>query len=362
MKSKLQNVVRIITLICLFLVSWDGWAQADCMTGSGPASNFFNTCESGTSYTDPDDYEFRVNANKTMVINGDVNITGTLTIDLDGINSSLTILGSGSLNAANITFKGSASAGHIFIIDGSMVVTGTLDFNRLPIDIDGTGTLDAPNIIQADDVTCADDSDCPTVTYTTCDDGTDGTFCAEVLPVELSFFKSIVMEDALELRWQTVTEENNDIFTVERSKDAKNYETLGTVAGAGNSFETLNYSFVDTSPLLARSYYRLKQTDFDGNYEYFGPILVNWTNINSSKIAISPNPAQAGTAVELLTGAEEEEHYEVRILTLEGEEMSRSRQSGGRSIIFLEDNLSPGIYLLELSTANFKKHKRLHIK
>ncbi len=332
------------------------------MTGSGPTSNFFTTCESGTSYTDPDDYEFRVNANKTMVINGDVNITGTLTIDLDGINSSLTILGTGSLNAGNITFKGSASAGHIFIIGGSMVVSGTLDFNNLPIDIDGTGTLDAPNIIQADNISCIDDLDCPTVTYTTCDDGTIGTFCAEVLPVELSFFKSVVLEDAVELRWQTVTEENNDLFIVERSRDARNYETLDSVDGAGNSFETLNYSFVDTNPLLARSYYRLKQIDFDGNYEYFGPITVNRTSINSSKIAISPNPAQAGTAIELITGAEEEEYYEVRILTLEGQEISSGRQSGGRSIIFLEDDMNPGIYLLELSAESFTTHQRLYIK
>jgi len=72
-------------------------------------------------------------------------------------------------------------------------------------------------------------------------------------------------------RWipSTVTSEiNNDFFTLERSRDAMDSEIIGFVEGAGNSSQTLHYEFVDYDPLPGISYYRLKQTDFDGSYEY----------------------------------------------------------------------------------------------
>lgn len=354
-------MVRILIMVYFVFASYHSMAQADCMASAG-MSNFFNTCETGTSYSDPDDYEFRVTANRTMVINGVVNITGTLTIDLDGLNSSVRILNTGSLQAGNIVFKGSASQGHLFDADGSLISSNVLNFGFLPIEINGDGTVDALNIAEADNISCIEDLDCPTVTSTTCDDGPTGTFCDSVLPIELNFFRSTTTANTIELHWQTATEENNDIFTIERSTDAKNYKALGVVPGAGDSFGLLNYSFTDSDPIAGRAYYRLKQTDYDGHYEYFGPITVNLEGIiPSSKINIWPNPVRQGEEVVITTEVSEQE-YDVRLMTLQGHELRSDRISAWRSGKILTTDLRPGIYVIELAAPSGIEFRRLHVR
>ncbi|TVQ07197.1 MAG: T9SS C-terminal target domain-containing protein, partial [Bacteroidetes bacterium] len=88
------------------------------------------------------------------------------------------------------------------------------------------------------------------------------------LPIELLHFTATETEGNVLLTWATGSETNNDYFTLERSLDLKHVEAIGHVAGAGNSARTLHYRFADTSPLEGISYYRLKQTDFDGAFEY----------------------------------------------------------------------------------------------
>ncbi len=84
------------------------------------------------------------------------------------------------------------------------------------------------------------------------------------LPVELIDFDATVQNNTVKLDWITAAEINNDYFTVERSPDAVNFEVVQTVQGAGNSRMLLQYSAFDFHPLIGKSYYRLRQTDFDG--------------------------------------------------------------------------------------------------
>ncbi len=89
------------------------------------------------------------------------------------------------------------------------------------------------------------------------------------LPIELIYFKAkLNSEKQVDLTWATASEINNDHFTVERSSDGSQFEELLRKPGAGNSTNTLHYSDVDESPLNGYSYYRLKQTDYDGRYTY----------------------------------------------------------------------------------------------
>ena len=92
-----------------------------------------------------------------------------------------------------------------------------------------------------------------------------------LLPVELLNFDARVVRNqtAVSLEWETATELNNDYFTLERSADGFAWEILGTKDGAGTSVKSIFYDFIDENPLAGISYYRLKQTDFDGAYEYF---------------------------------------------------------------------------------------------
>ena len=98
--------------------------------------------------------------------------------------------------------------------------------------------------------------------------------CDEFFPIDLISFESEVNPEYIELTWVTATELNNDFFTLERSSDLYAWEIVGYVQGAGTTSEIQHYSYRDHSPREGISYYRLKQTDFDGQFEYFGPLSV----------------------------------------------------------------------------------------
>lgn len=89
-----------------------------------------------------------------------------------------------------------------------------------------------------------------------------------VLPVELAGFHARRQNDAVVLDWETKTETNCDYFAIERSADGRVYEELDRAPGAGNSVLPRQYRWTDTDPLPGRNYYRLRQTDFDGTYDY----------------------------------------------------------------------------------------------
>jgi len=93
-------------------------------------------------------------------------------------------------------------------------------------------------------------------------------FNLNVLPIELLSFDASPKNYKVETSWITASETNNDFFTVERSADASLFTPVGTIAGAGSSHHTRSYDFTDERPLPGISYYRLKQTDFDGASTY----------------------------------------------------------------------------------------------
>jgi len=88
------------------------------------------------------------------------------------------------------------------------------------------------------------------------------------LPIQLLSFTAKSTGQQVALAWSTAAEINNDYFTVERSADGEQFEALAKVDGSGTSSSTKNYQYDDLSPLKGISYYRLKQTDFDGHYSY----------------------------------------------------------------------------------------------
>ena len=88
------------------------------------------------------------------------------------------------------------------------------------------------------------------------------------LPISLLDFNVRPVLNQVEITWTTASETNNDFFTVERSQDGREFIPIGVVDGAGNSNTILNYKLMDADPYVGISYYRLKQTDFDGKFEY----------------------------------------------------------------------------------------------
>lgn len=110
-----------------------------------------------------------------------------------------------------------------------------------------------------------------------------------VLPIKLLSFKAKAVTDKVLLNWSTASESNNKLFTIERSTDGTNFQEIAKVNGAGNSNAALNYSLTDYAPLLGISYYRLRQTDFDGKTTISGVQSVN-VLAGLETFTISPNP------------------------------------------------------------------------
>ena len=88
------------------------------------------------------------------------------------------------------------------------------------------------------------------------------------LPVTLTRFDAVRMAKSVKLSWATSTETNNDFYTPERSVDGITWEALSRVSGAGSSQTMSEYETNDEAPLPGTTYYRIKQTDYDGRFSY----------------------------------------------------------------------------------------------
>jgi Secretion system C-terminal sorting domain len=109
------------------------------------------------------------------------------------------------------------------------------------------------------------------------------------LPINLVSFDVEQKDDGnTALYWSTMSEINNDYFTVERSKYGINFDSIIRVEGSGNSNVLLHYSTLDTKSIQGTSYYRIKQTDFDGSFEYSD---IKSINIIQNRTELYPNPA-----------------------------------------------------------------------
>ncbi len=112
------------------------------------------------------------------------------------------------------------------------------------------------------------------------------------LPIELLTFDAKLNSDLhVELNWATATEINNDYFTIEKSRDGVHFENLMNVDGAGNSNNVLYYHEKDKQPFDGITYYRLKQTDFDGQFSYSDIRAVKLEKSATTTFSVFPNPA-----------------------------------------------------------------------
>jgi len=110
----------------------------------------------------------------------------------------------------------------------------------------------------------------------------------KVLPIELAYFQASLQYNRVQLKWETISEINNDYFLVERSSDGIHFELVQKVVGAGNSKITLQYEIYDPLPLSGKSYYKLSQVDFDGKSATFKIVSVN--SDREAVLQVYPNP------------------------------------------------------------------------
>lgn len=178
------------------------------------------------------------------------------------------------------------------------------------------------------------------------------------LPIELlNFNASPINNEIVQLQWQTASENNNDYFTIERSKNGTTWEELALVDGAGNSSSLLSYSTSDTRPYIGISYYRLKQTDFDGQFEYSEIRSINIERLENSQIEMYPNPFK--NQITIL--ANSTELAEITIYNALGQDVTllalKIEQFSGKLVLDVS-SLSSGIYYVKTKTTANKVYKQ----
>lgn len=176
------------------------------------------------------------------------------------------------------------------------------------------------------------------------------------LPVNLVSFTGVYREgEGTKLNWQTSLETNNDHFEIQRSADAKSFETIGRVAGKGTIEALTDYVFMDSNLPIGTSYYRLKQVDSDGSPHYSSIIAIRYgLDIGPSVLTISPNPVQESLKMSLSNGGQIQS---VRIYDGGGRHL---RQSSTSDIEV--SSLSAGSYLVDVKTTTGQTIRQRFIK
>ncbi|MBK8550423.1 MAG: T9SS type A sorting domain-containing protein [Ignavibacteria bacterium] len=203
--------------------------------------------------------------------------------------------------------------------------------------------------------------------------GTRGTILKTVdggaLPVELTSFNYSLNINNVTLYWLTSGEINNSGFEVERSnvngEVSNSWESIGFVEGQGSTNQSHEYNFEDRKLSAGKYKYRLRQTDFSGNYEYY--------NLNSEvvigtpeKYELSqnyPNPFNPVTHLEF--GIPDLGFVTLKVYDITGREVKtlvkEIKPAGRYSLTFDGSNLSSGIYFYTLTAGEFKQTKRMMI-
>jgi hypothetical protein len=167
------------------------------------------------------------------------------------------------------------------------------------------------------------------------------------LPVELTSFDVIYEPPVVVATWETASETNNDYFTLERAGEDMNFYELLRQPGAGTSTVPRTYTAIDPHPFGGRSYYRLKQTDYDGKSTYSAIRRID-IDETSNELVLSPNPNN-GRDLDFSMNNALFQLQEVEVISSQGvtlEHISIDAPSMNRHSVHLQSALPSGFYLV----------------
>ncbi|MDD3859912.1 MAG: choice-of-anchor D domain-containing protein, partial [Bacteroidales bacterium] len=183
-----------------------------------------------------------------------------------------------------------------------------------------------------------------------------------ILPIELISFSAKCNSSEVELLWSTASEINNDYFEVQKSYNASDWESIDIVKGAGNSNNILEYSFKDEKQIQT-SYYRLKQVDFDGNFEYSPVITSKCFAESNPEIYIYPNPVSDIISITISNWYSNK--IKIELCDIAGRIVYTSAIETKTEFHFEQINISnceSGVYLLRLSDKDNTIIRKIEIK
>ncbi|MBX2873097.1 MAG: T9SS type A sorting domain-containing protein [Saprospiraceae bacterium] len=310
----------------------------------------------------------------TIIVNGNLLITGDLVVgdrfNLT-VNGIFTVLGNMTvMNDANITVNGGmgvgsfngldrvnfdvngafASAGDFFVGNDSSFESSFLSLfggdvtakDRFNLVVDG-GAMG----IDGDLTAGAGSTSMITTNFFNVNgmiNGPAGFGALTPLPISLSYFKGQATEEGALLSWETLAEESNAYFTIEKSRDGVHFEELTRVKGAGDSDVPLQYKHLDKNPYKL-TYYRLRQTDYDGTTEVFNIVTISVRD-KAEDIKVFPTIVRDRLVnVELPS---ETPTVEGTIVDLSGRVILRTTLQEGRNSLELPGALQNGMYILRI--------------
>ncbi|MBK7228595.1 MAG: T9SS type A sorting domain-containing protein [Ignavibacteriales bacterium] len=192
-------------------------------------------------------------------------------------------------------------------------------------------------------------------------------FYEGIIPVELTSFTISTNGPDVILRWSTATELNNFGFEIERKvgsgqSSVGNFEKIGFVNGQGTTTQKNEYSFADKNMVEGNYFYRLKQIDFGGNFEYSQIVEINWSSYTSYKLEQNyPNPFNPSTKIEFSIPVDG--FVNLAVYNLLGEKVTQLLNSnfkaGAYEFIFDASSLSSGVYFYKIESGTFLKFKKM---
>ena len=178
-----------------------------------------------------------------------------------------------------------------------------------------------------------------------------GDICAYPLPVELASSNLSCDKNITTINWETASEKNNDYFTISFSEDGKNWRSVKTIDGAGNSTELISYEEALNIQTSGVSYFRLSQTDFDGTTEVLNTFTANCGESNVLKSY--PNPADDKV---YLSSSETLVDAKIEMYDLKGQKyittFSPSSKNSGEIDV---SHLASGVYTLRVTTQSLQE-------
>ncbi len=181
------------------------------------------------------------------------------------------------------------------------------------------------------------------------------------LPIQLVAWDGLCEGGQVQLKWTTASEQDNAFFTLEKSRDAQEWTTIGTVPGAGNSSNMRSYSFTDREG-GSLAYYRLRQTDINGTSTEFNTIAVGCGKDNGVAIV---NAWDDGDHLNLVVSSTMDGVYDLTLLDPQGKVIAtRSSQvvnTGSTTLRVTKHGISTGIYLVQLQNSTHQMSRRVHL-
>ncbi len=166
------------------------------------------------------------------------------------------------------------------------------------------------------------------------------------VPVELLSFIAKLNKYNTSLSWTTASEENNSHFDIQHSTDGRNFTTLGKVTGLGTTSQTQHYNYVHHHPANGKNYYRLRQVDFDGAFEYSPTEVVTLTH--DWKVQLQPT--LANDRVTLLFNESVQAAEVVQLFDVAGRQVYATQIDPGTDQLDVAvGDLEKGMYFVRLS-------------